>query len=211
MRVFVTVIAIIIGSLLCPASNAATPAASTYKCSPGDPDASRFWVSMDSTGFAIPWFCKNGTGWDVAGFVGHWDELDGDWIQQAAELMQSTKEQRKAVWDARANKQPTNTNYDSLRVMYRTIVAEQRASYPAPSQIPPAPVVVWVVKPESSTKIGDRPVYPLKQDGTRNTAAVKNVRALGNTPCDVAKHKDGDYYNVPSLGEVYAVCAIKKP
>ncbi len=67
------------------------------------------------------------------------------------------------------------------------------------------------VKPSTSTATS-APVYRLNADGTRNTTAVSGVRAPRGTLCEIAKRiGTTSYYNVPSLGEVYAVCSIVSP
>lgn len=78
-------------------------------------------------------------------------------------------------------------------------------------QVALPPVMSYVVQPVSSTVVGDRPVYRLKADGTRNTTAVSGKRAIGNTPCGTKAL--GSYRDIPSLkdatGDVYAVCVAK--
>jgi hypothetical protein len=69
--------------------------------------------------------------------------------------------------------------------------------------VPPAPRYVV----QGGTGIVDRPVYRLKADGTRNTTAVSGVRAIPSTPCDIRLGAT-NYYRVPSLGDVYAICAL---
>ena len=194
---------LVLGFLLMDRAHAAIP------CGPlPDPNGSQYWVDMNSDGIVVLYYCRSGDGWVGVELSGNWADMPGDWLYQIPALQYSTLAvQNAAVAKAIALNKP---DAPSLKALLVKLQQAHDKDYPPPK----AAASRLVVQPESKTIVGDRPVYAMKADSTRNTTAVKDVRIRGKAVCGTKRIGQTNYYSVQGqldtrgylIGDYYAVC-----
>jgi hypothetical protein len=136
-----------------------------------DTNGSPFWNEMNAAGWAVLWYCKEGNGWKPVTLMGHWNELDSDWLYQVPKLLYGTKTQKDAAW-ARTNNATDYTQ--TVKPLLATLRAAHDAQYPV---VGPTCKIT-----RQSATVLDRAVYKLKSAGALGSA-ITGVRVLQGTPC----------------------------
>lgn len=161
-------------------------------------NGSQFYVNMNSAGFAVLWYCKDGNGWTPTGIWGHWSELPGDWLYQVPKLLYGTDAERNAAKATEAAK--TQPDYTAtVKPLYLQLRSANDAAYPKPVAI------IYRVTPYSAVD-QTRTYYKANTAGTGVSTALGKVAAL--TVCG-ARLGTTNYYSVAgqknTSGQVIAV------